>query len=219
MDVNNLRHPSAFLKVVEIVILIIIMALYFSQFSVAWMNYATSVFVGCFLNALVLLVLRLLGYNQIQNTPLELMFYVYYVVSLFISAILLFSTGNGPFIAAGFFCLFIMLVYFADWYYAFIGLNGHPPQLSLPGQRSAQQAPSSQSHQSNDREPRVGLSFQSGYQQHVTDSVDAGLPPREDIFHTNPTYPSTMNYPPIDIGAELPTMFTVNVHTPTHPQP
>ncbi|XP_064100375.1 uncharacterized protein LOC135211145 isoform X1 [Macrobrachium nipponense] len=205
MDVNNLRHPSAFLKVIEIFLLIIILALYFSQLGDPGRNFVTSVVVGCFLNASVLLTLRFMGYNQIQNTPLELIFYVYYVVSLFISAILLFCTGNGPFVAAGFFCLFIMVVYCADWYYAFIALNGHPPQF-FSGQRPAQETPSSQSHQ-------------SGYQQRVTDSVDAGLPPSEDIFHTNPTYPPTMNYPPINIGMKLPPMFPVNVHNPTDPKP
>lgn len=148
MDVNNLRHPSAFLKVVEIVILIIIMALYFSQFSVAWMNYATSVFVGCFLNALVLLVLRLLGYNQIQNTPLELIFYSYYLLGTFISSILLFTESpQGPWIAAGVFGLLLVFVFAAELYVSYSGLTGtpisFPPETfpSVPPQAGHQQQP------------------------------------------------------------------------------
>ncbi|XP_064100379.1 uncharacterized protein LOC135211145 isoform X2 [Macrobrachium nipponense] len=147
MDVNNLRHPSAFLKVIEIFLLIIILALYFSQLGDPGRNFVTSVVVGCFLNASVLLTLRFMGYNQIQNTPLELMFYSYYLLGTFISSILLFTSSNGPCIAAGVFGLLLVVVFAAELYAAYNGLVGTPVSFPpetfppVPPQAGHQQQP------------------------------------------------------------------------------
>ncbi|XP_068231611.1 uncharacterized protein [Palaemon carinicauda] len=135
MDANILRHPAIALKIAEVLLLIIILALYFSQLNVADVNFMTSVFVGSFLNAIVLLTVRLLGYNQIQSTPLELIQNCYYLLAIFISAILLFTHTTGAWIAAGVFSLFLVIVFIAQVYFCYWGLVGRPvsfPPESFP---------------------------------------------------------------------------------------
>ncbi|XP_068231609.1 uncharacterized protein [Palaemon carinicauda] len=196
MDANILRHPAIALKIAEVLLLIIILALYFSQLNVADVNFMTSVFVGSFLNAIVLLTVRLLGYNQIQSTPLELILYVFYVVCFLVSSILLFTGIFSSWKAAGVFCLLVTLVYGVEWYYAFIALNGHPPSLTLV-QTPNQQTASSQSDTIDCAEPHDVSSYQTGYQQqNLSDGVDAGFIGHGINYQTNPTYPPTMNYPP-----------------------
>lgn len=219
MELNNIRSPSAILKMIEIMLLIIIMACFFSQFY-GWGLFVSSVFVGCFLQAIVFLANLLMGYDQIQKTPLELMFYSYSVITLFASAICLFTTGWGPWIAAGVFSLMLSGVYCGDLYFAFVNLTGGPPSFLSGGQQHL--GPQQPNPQDNPAFP-TGFAFQPGQATAsaapppAPDSVDQGNLNKSDIFQTNPVYPDTMNYPPSTYFGESPPEYPVNI--PTQPKP
>ncbi|KAK7069920.1 hypothetical protein SK128_001628 [Halocaridina rubra] len=147
MDVNNLRHPSAILKMVEILLLIVTMALFFSRIR-GWSLFVASVIIGCFLNAIVFLINIFMGYDQHQKTPLELILYSYYTLSLFISGILQFTGHFGIWIASGVFCLVLSVIYGMEIYLSYMNLVGRPV-ASFPVMSQAPQPPAAAPSQSS----------------------------------------------------------------------
>ncbi|XP_069194462.1 uncharacterized protein [Procambarus clarkii] len=145
VDINSLRQPTILLKVVEIVLLIIIIATFFSLLK-GWGLYACSIILGSFINTIALLAVYLMGYTEIQRTPLEAALYAYYGLGLFISSILLMSTSSPAWIASGVFCLFLTVVYGLDAYFSIVGMRSRPvpflPNITPPVEVGAA-APSS----------------------------------------------------------------------------
>ncbi|KAG7158598.1 hypothetical protein Hamer_G011247 [Homarus americanus] len=202
VDANTFRHPTVFLKLVEIMLLIIAMATFFSVIG-GWGMYVASIILGCFINALIILGLYLMGYTQIQQTPLESTLYLYYGVGMFVSSILLMSTQFSTLVASGVFCLFLTLVYALDFYFSFMGMRGRP--LSFPlGEDLPRDsgAPPSTSSPPAILDPSA-LPPPSYPQATGTavDTVDRGVK-NISVFETNPSYPPTMDFQPTQTISE-----------------
>ncbi|KAK3852873.1 hypothetical protein Pcinc_040558 [Petrolisthes cinctipes] len=140
VDRSYFRSPSAICKMVEITLLVIVMSTFFSEagcriFPAAKMRSGAALFISstivpCFLNAILLPATHIMGYTQLQETPLELMLYSYYTLATFSSSIVLMAARNSTFIASGVFCLFLSLVYVAEVYFAYMRLTSRP--VSFP---------------------------------------------------------------------------------------
>ncbi|XP_047474722.1 uncharacterized protein LOC125029037 [Penaeus chinensis] len=169
IDLQNLKQPSVAIKAAEVVLLFIAVSI-FAGHGTHWTYFAMSTMLGSLLNAIVLLGCFLLGYMQIQKTPFELVLNVYYTLAVFVSSILLMASGYSLFVASGVFCLFLTFFYGVDVYFTYLNVANRP--TSFP--------PASQP---------------AGSSQGAQDTVDTAANPNN-VFVTNPTYPSTMNYPP-----------------------
>ncbi|XP_042856295.1 uncharacterized protein LOC122242929 [Penaeus japonicus] len=179
LDLQILKQPSVAIKAIEIVLLVIAVSIFTGR-GAHWAFFAMSTMVGGLLNALVLLGCFLLGYTQIQKTPFELVLNVYYTLAVFVSSILLMADGYSLFVASGVFCLFLSFFYGADIYFTYLNVSNRPtsfPPVSQPA------APP----------------------QAMQDTVDTTSNPNN-VFVTNPTYPSTMNYPPSTVNYPPSTM-------------
>nr|XP_027211472.1 uncharacterized protein LOC113804776 [Penaeus vannamei] len=185
IDLQNLKQPSVAIKAIEIVLLIIAVSI-FAGDGAHWTFFAMSTMVGGLLNAMVLLGCFLLGYMQIQKTPFELVLNVYYTLAVFVSSILLMASGYSLLVASGVFCLFLTFFYGADIYFTYLNVSNRPTSFPAASQPAGSSA---------------------------QDTVDTATNPNN-VFVTNPTYPSTMNYPPPTVNYPPSTM---NYPPPEYP--
>ncbi|KAG0727178.1 hypothetical protein GWK47_035209 [Chionoecetes opilio] len=205
-SIDRIREPAALIKLPEIVLLLIAL-ITFCVHNNGSLAYVLSVLLPSLLNALLFLTVQLLGYDQLRETPVELVLYSYNILAFFISAILLMSRHDPTLIASGVFCLLLVIIYCMEVYLAYTSLSYRP---SLPSAPSA--SPSAE------QQPAVISSANFGVYPAVTshprpaDGVDTGvmcMVPELDL--ANPVYPGTLNYPPYPLPEHHNTPFDIPV--------
>lgn len=197
-SLDHFRQPAVLIKVPEIILLLVAVITY-SAGANGEPAYVASVLLPCLLNALVFMTNYALGYSQLKHTPVELALYTYYVIGIFISAILLLSRNSGSLIASGVFCIILTLFYCLEVYFSYTGLVNRVP---LPP--NTQEPDATQGN--NPNLPTItgappSYSSSPAPMQFGADTVDlergvGPWPAPTAVYNTNPVYPATMNYPP-----------------------
>ncbi|XP_071550953.1 uncharacterized protein [Panulirus ornatus] len=202
-DMNTLKQPQVFLKILEIIMLIVAIATFFSTLW-GWGFFASSIILGCFINAILFLCLYLMGYSQNQQSPMELLLNSYYCLGLFVSSILLMSSSwSSNLVACGAFCLLLVPIYGMDIYFSLAKLSirplSFPPSANPPTMADATANPTSSVDPSTLSPPH---NYQSSGilppYQHRPDTLDTGITRLEpsSLYVTNPVYPPAFDYPP-----------------------
>ncbi|XP_045132814.1 uncharacterized protein LOC123517052 [Portunus trituberculatus] len=196
-----IKEPAVAIKIPEIFLLIIAIITFFAN-NDGSPAYVASVLVPSLINAIVFLTVYVLGYTQLKYTPVELALYSYNVIGLFISSILLLVRSYpGNLVASGIICLFLAGIYCAEIFFSYTALVNRPTQ---PTNAVTVPAP----HQQPVVISTPVLEVHPGAPASIVprnDTVDLGpdtlySQSLGNVYHTNPVYPSSMNYPPYPVS-------------------
>ena len=140
--------------------------------------------------------------NHTSLPQQELALYSYSVIGLFISSILLMSRYSSSLITSGVFCLFLTIIYGIDVYFSYTGLvnrssSSSNTESASPAAPSAQHPAVISGHNSAVYPSMAPPTLTGVDEVDLRDDIDTEH--QGGVSHTNPIYPTTLNYPPFPL--------------------
>ncbi|KAL7648439.1 UNVERIFIED_CONTAM: hypothetical protein RMT77_000345 [Armadillidium vulgare] len=137
LSIDFLKTPSGILKIANFVLLIITIAVFYSD-NQDWKQFVGTTLVSAFVYIIFLTLTYILGGMEIQKTFYEITMNIYFSIIFFSSAIVSWINGvGGIYVTTGIFCLFCFILFSVDIYFALgnagvFGISSRQTQQTPP---------------------------------------------------------------------------------------